>query len=57
MIILYHQTKILINFLYKRGLNFRSLIQPIKFLPIKLTGIHTVVKFVVVVSLLKIYKV
>ena len=57
MIVLYHQTKILINFLYKRGLNFRSLIQLIKILPIKLTGIHNVVKFVVVVSLLKIDKV
>ena len=57
MIILYHQTKILINFLYKRGLNFKSLIQPIKILPIKLTGIHNVVKFVVIVSLLKIDKV
>ena len=57
MIILYHQTKIPINFLYKRGLNFRSLIQPIKILPIKLTRIHNVVKVVVVVSLLKIDKV
>ena len=57
MIILYHQTKILINFLYKRGLNFRSLIQPIKILPIKLTGIHNVVKFIIIVLLLKIDKV
>ena len=37
MIALYHQTKTPISSWYKRGLNFRSLIQPSKILPVELT--------------------
>ena len=37
---LYHQTKTPIGFWCRRGLNPRSLIQPLKNLPVELTGIH-----------------
>ena len=41
MIIFYHQTKTSINFWWcRRGLNFRSLIQVSKTLPVKLTRTH-----------------
>ena len=40
MISLYHQTKIPISFLCKRGLNPRSLIQLSETLPIKLIGTY-----------------
>ena len=40
MITLYHQAKISISFWCKRGLNPRSLIQPLETLLIELTGIH-----------------
>ena len=38
---LYHQTKKPINFWYRRGLNHRSLIQPLEILPVELTETHT----------------
>ena len=37
MIHLYHQTKTSISFLCRWGLNIRSLIQPLKILPVELT--------------------
>ena len=40
MIVFYHQTKILISFWCKRGLNLRSLIQPSETLLIDLTETH-----------------
>ena len=40
MIALYHQTKTLISFWYKRGLNPKSLIQPSETLLIELTRTH-----------------
>ena len=40
MIALYCQTKTLISFWYKRGLNPISLIQPSETLPVELTGTH-----------------
>ena len=40
LITLYHQTKTLISFWYRRGLNPRSLIQLSEILPIELTGTH-----------------
>ena len=40
IIIFYHQTKILISFWCRRGLNPISLIQPSETLPVELTGIH-----------------
>ena len=40
MIVLYYQTKILINFWYKRRLNPKSLIQPSEILSIELTRTH-----------------
>ena len=40
MITLYYQIKILIDFWYRWRLNFRSLIHPLKILPIKLIGTH-----------------
>ena len=40
MIALYHQTKTSISFWCRRGLNFRSLIQPSETLPVELTEIH-----------------
>ena len=40
MIVLHYQTKTSIDFWYRRGLNLISLIQPLKILPIKLTGTH-----------------
>ena len=43
--VLYHQTKIPIGFWCRRGLNPRSLIQPLETLPVKLTGIHNRVAF------------
>ena len=36
----YHQIKTLINFWYRRELNSRSLIQPLKTLPVKLIETH-----------------
>ena len=36
----YHQTKTPISFLYKRGMNLRSLIQPLKILPVELIETH-----------------
>ena len=40
MIVLYHQIKTSISFWCKRRLNPKSLIQPLKILPIKLTETH-----------------
>ena len=40
IIALYHQTKTPISFYCRRGLNSRSLIQPLETLPVKLTGTH-----------------
>ena len=40
MIALYHQTKTQISFWCRRGLNPKSLIQPLETLPIELTGTH-----------------
>ena len=40
MIIFYHQTKTPISFWYRRGLNLRSLIQPLETLPVELIGTH-----------------
>ena len=40
MIVIYHQTKTLISFWCRQGLNPKSLIQPSKTLPIKLPGTH-----------------
>ena len=40
MITIYHRIKTLINFWYKRRSNYKSLIQPLETLPIKLTGTH-----------------
>ena len=37
---LYHQTKTPISFLYKQGLNTKSLTQPSETLPVKLTRTH-----------------
>ena len=45
MIALYHQTKTPISFWYRRGLNPRSLIQPLETLPIELTGTHLKLRF------------
>ena len=42
MIALYHQTKTLISFWYRRGLNPRSLIQPSEILPVELTRTHRI---------------
>ena len=42
MIALYHQIKTLISFLYRRGLNPRSLIQPSETLLIELIGTYTI---------------
>ena len=36
----YHQTKTTIGFWYRRGLNPRSLIQPLETLPVELTRTH-----------------
>ena len=44
MISLYHRTKTLISFWYKRRLNPRSLIQPLDTLPVKLARTHNIVK-------------
>ena len=41
MIVLYHLTKTPNNFLYRWGLNLRSLIQLSETLPIELIGTHT----------------
>ena len=40
MIAHYHETKTPISFLCRRGLNPRSLIQPLETSPVKLTGTH-----------------
>ena len=40
MITIYHQIKTLINFWYKRRSNYKSLIQPLETLLVKLTGTH-----------------
>ena len=40
MIALYHQTKTQISFWCRRGLNPRSLIQPLETLPVELTRTH-----------------
>ena len=40
MMALYHQIKTSIIFLYRQGLNPRSLIQPSEILPIELIGTH-----------------
>ena len=39
---LYHQTKTPINFLYKRELNLRSLIQLVETLAVELTGTYLI---------------
>ena len=44
----YHQTKIPISFLYKRELNFKSLIQSSKTLLVKLTGIYIYINLVAI---------
>ena len=44
MISLYHQSKTLISFWCRWGLNPRSLIQPPETLPIELGGTHNIVK-------------
>ena len=43
--VFYHQTNIPIGFWCKRGLNLKSLIQPLETLPVELTGIHNKVAF------------
>ena len=58
MIAIYHQTKTLINFWCKQGLNFKSLIQLLETLSVELTGTNysvlckcqSCVKLVVVVA-------
>ena len=42
MITIYHQTKTSISFLCKRGLNSKSLIQPLETLPVELIGTHDI---------------
>ena len=46
MIVLYYQIKTPINFLYRRELNLRSLIQLSKILPVDLTGTHKKLKLI-----------
>ena len=45
IIVIYHQIKALINFFYKRKLNFRSFIQLSEILSVKLTETHTIFQF------------
>ena len=46
MITLYHQTKTLISFWFRRKLNLGSLIQPSKTLPVKPTGTHNIYTYI-----------